>query len=65
LLRDGLGKFFLLYVLSLKEQNMDKLLYLVSFKWVKDLRIAHRKKCDRKRIAYCEKRWDKKLRGLR
>lgn len=44
---------------------MGKLFYCLSFKWIKDLKAARKQRKDRKRIAYCEKRWEMKLRGLR
>jgi len=44
---------------------MGKLFYLISFRWVKDLGIAYKKRRDRKRTEYCEKRCDMKLKGLR
>jgi len=60
------GQFFSDYNVSpLKEYVMNKLLYFVSFKWVKELRKAYKIKQDRKRTAYQEKRWEMKLRGLR
>ena len=60
------GHIFSIYnVPSSKEQTMDTLFYLITLKWIKDLRIARKKKKDKKRTAYCEKRWEMKLRGLR
>jgi len=44
---------------------MDKVFYLISFKWAKDFRAANKKRKDRKRIAYSEKRWEMKLKGLK
>jgi len=49
----------------LKEQVMSRLFYFISFRWVKDLRTAYKIRKDKKRTAYCEKRWEMKLRGLR
>ena len=44
---------------------MSKLFNIVSLTWIKNLKIAYKKRKDRKRINYYEKRWDMKLRGLR
>ena len=34
-------------------------------KWVKELAKAREQKRQKKITAYCEKQWDKKLRGLK
>lgn len=65
LFRNGLSKFFLFNIPLLKENAMSKLFDIVSLKWVKNLKIAYKRRQERKKIAYFEKRWDMKLRGLR
>ncbi len=59
------ANFFLSNVPSSKEHVMSKLFYFISFKWVKDFRIGCKRRKEKKRMEYCEKRWEMKLRGLR
>jgi len=44
---------------------MSKLFHIISLEWIKNLRIAYDKKRKKKRVAYYEKLWDMKLKGLR
>jgi hypothetical protein len=59
------ANFSIYKVLPLKEFAMNKLFYYISLIWLKNLREASKRRKERKKTEYYEKKWDMKLRGIK
>ena len=60
------ANFSFMYIVPLsKVRTMLKISQFFLFKWICDLWGIYKIHKERKRTAYCEKRWEMKLRGLK
>jgi hypothetical protein len=59
------GQIFSINIPSLRGLIVSTLKRFIVLRWLLDLRTAYIRRKQRKKIEYCEKRWEMKLRGLR
>lgn len=52
-------------MLLLKDFEMSILRKVFKIQWLKDLKTSYDQKKQRKQIEYSEKRWERKLRGIK